>query len=179
MKPGDTVVDATVGNGHDLLFLAKTALNPSEGTIYGFDIQKEALEHSQARIESELPALRERVHLFLQSHEAFPEFFSELEIKLFVYNLGYLPGANKETTTLLESTLKSVEHACKLVMPGGAISITCYPGHPQGAIEEEALLEFAKGLDKAEWSACHQRWLNRERSPSLLLLQKNSVLNGV
>lgn len=165
-----------MGNGHDLIFLAKAVLTPTEGSVYGFDIQEQALDKTKKKLESELPALQERVHLLLQSHETFPDFFSEIGIKLFVYNLGYLPGACKETTTILTTTLKSIRQACDLVAPGGVISITCYPGHPEGALEEQALLEFAEKLDKATWSACHHRWMNRERAPSLLLLQKNKEI---
>ena len=40
----DIVVDATMGNGHDTLFLAKLAKK-----VYAFDIQKQALEKTQER----------------------------------------------------------------------------------------------------------------------------------
>lgn len=36
-RPGDTVVDATCGNGHDTLCLAR-AVGPS-GTVFAFDVQ--------------------------------------------------------------------------------------------------------------------------------------------
>ncbi|WP_079117300.1 methyltransferase domain-containing protein, partial [Streptococcus pneumoniae] len=41
----DVVVDATMGNGHDTLFLAKLAKQ-----VYAFDIQKQALEKTQERL---------------------------------------------------------------------------------------------------------------------------------
>lgn len=37
VRPGDCVVDATLGNGHDTLFLAKL-VGPA-GHLYGFDVQ--------------------------------------------------------------------------------------------------------------------------------------------
>ncbi|MDN6436144.1 methyltransferase domain-containing protein, partial [Lentilactobacillus parabuchneri] len=43
---GDTVVDCTVGNGHDTLFLAN--LVGTDGTVYGFDIQPQAIENTKA-----------------------------------------------------------------------------------------------------------------------------------
>lgn len=41
----DIVVDATMGNGHDTLFLAKLAKQ-----VYAFDIQEQALEKTQERL---------------------------------------------------------------------------------------------------------------------------------
>ena len=40
----DIVVDATMGNGHDTLFLSKLAKK-----VYAFDIQEQALEKTQER----------------------------------------------------------------------------------------------------------------------------------
>ena len=42
---GDIVVDGTVGNGNDTVFLAKL-VGPT-GKVYGFDIQKEAIERTK------------------------------------------------------------------------------------------------------------------------------------
>ena len=41
----DIVVDATMGNGHDTLFLAKLAKK-----VYAFDIQEQSLEKTQERL---------------------------------------------------------------------------------------------------------------------------------
>jgi len=38
VEEGDTVVDATAGNGHDTLFLAQ--LVGDSGQVYAFDVQK-------------------------------------------------------------------------------------------------------------------------------------------
>ena len=45
VQPGDTVVDATMGNGHDTLFLAEQV--GAEGRVYAFDIQESALESTR------------------------------------------------------------------------------------------------------------------------------------
>jgi len=42
---GDTVVDATLGNGHDALFLAR--LVGDQGEVIGFDIQADAVESAR------------------------------------------------------------------------------------------------------------------------------------
>ena len=45
MTKDDIVVDATMGNGHDTLFLAKLAKQ-----VYAFDIQEQALGKTQERL---------------------------------------------------------------------------------------------------------------------------------
>jgi len=44
LKPGATAVDATVGNGHDTLFLARIV--GANGRVYGFEIQEKALHNT-------------------------------------------------------------------------------------------------------------------------------------
>ena len=40
-QEGDTVIDATVGNGHDTIILAH--LVGDQGKVFGFDIQEQAI----------------------------------------------------------------------------------------------------------------------------------------
>lgn len=166
VQPGDILIDATCGNGHDTLFLAH--LSPR--LLYGFDIQPEALETTQKRLEGLLS--QDQLRLIQGCHSQFPKEIQPGSVRLLVYNLGYLPGGNKAITTRTRSTLESLQQSLTLLMFGGLISLTCYPGHDEGAREEAALVDFITQLDKEVWSATHQRWLNRRYSPSLLLLQK-------
>lgn len=165
IQPTDTIIDATCGNGHDTLFL--TSLNPHK--IYACDIQEQAI----AATKEKLGDKQNNITFILACHSTFPEEIEKSSVRLIVYNLGYLPGGDKELTTQLETTLQSIKSACDLIAPGGAISITCYPGHPEGAMEEEKLLEECSRLDSKTWNCCHHRWLNRSKSPSLLLLQRS------
>lgn len=48
VKEGDYAVDATLGNGHDTCFLAEIV--GDNGKVFGFDIQKEAIESSTIRL---------------------------------------------------------------------------------------------------------------------------------
>jgi len=164
VRQGDVVIDATCGNGHDTLFLAKLGAK-----VTGMDIQSDAIETTKKLLDSHGHS---SVELFLGCHSSFPDRITPGSVRLVVYNLGYLPGGDKQKTTQTETTLASVAAAMKLLMPGGAVSITCYPGHPEGSVEEDALLAFAAALLPQEWSCCHHRWLNRLNSPSLLILQK-------
>ena len=65
--PGDAVVDATAGNGHDTVFLARLA-GPS-GQVHAFDVQEEAIRATRERLEKE-GLLTPSVRLHLASHDA-------------------------------------------------------------------------------------------------------------
>lgn len=166
VAPGDTVIDATVGNGYDTFFL--TQLLKGQGRLIGYDIQPQALAQTQKRLASlPEPSWGDIVELRLKSHAL----FSEANVKLIVYNLGYLPGANKTITTQTASTLSSIQCALSSLSTKGAISITCYPGHSEGALEQAAIVEFLKMLPKDQWDVCHHVWLNRPLSPTWIWLQ--------
>jgi SAM-dependent methyltransferase len=171
VKDGDIVIDATCGNGWDSLILAK--LNPK--ILYSIDLQEQAIEKAQVRLSAHLSAQAyEKVQWIHGSHVRFPEEILPGTVKLIVYNLGYLPGGDKSITTLTETTMQSLENGKNLLACGGVISVTCYPGHSEGEREEQAATAFAKSLDPREWSCCYHQWLNRDRCPSLLLIQKIS-----
>lgn len=173
LEPGDCAIDATCGNGHDSLYVGGRCLTKDAGALYLIDLQESALENTYMRLAAELdPALLERVTFLKQCHSTFPASIKPESVKLIVYNLGYLPGGDKGKTTQVNSTLESLKSALLLIVKGGAISITCYPGHEEGAVEEENALAFCANLDPKVWSCCHHRWINRHRAPSLLLIQR-------
>lgn len=174
LKIGDSVVDATCGNGKDTLKLCQLVLSDHCGWVFGLDIQEKALQSTRLYLKKFLtPSEQLRVDLFHCSHSEFPLAIQRANIQLIVYNLGYLPGGDKSLTTLKGSTLESVRKGLSLISPTGALSITCYPGHPQGKEEEDALIDFTKDLDGSLWRVVHHRSLNRPSSPSLLFIQKN------
>lgn len=163
VEPSDTVIDATLGNGKDALFLA-----PLCKTLIGIDIQQAAIASSKTILPFD------NIQFILGSHAEFPGFIVPGSVKLIVYNLGYLPRGDKSVVTKTETTLQSLKNAQDLVMPGGMISITCYSGHEEGAKEEAAVLAFASSLNPEEWCTSQHRWLNRSRCPSLVLLAKGT-----
>lgn len=172
-KRGSSVVDATAGNGKDALFLGELVLSETEGELFCIDIQEEALRQTKRRLEETLSKEQlKRVYLINQSHAHFPE--EVQNISLFVYNLGYLPGGDKEVVSEVKTTLESVECALSRLKTGGALSITCYPGHAEGAREEEALLEFFCTLNQRKFQVSFTRWVNRNSSPSHFLVQKEN-----
>ena len=172
LNDGDAVIDATCGNGKDSLALANILKNKKDTILFCLDIQKKAIENTEELLSKEVPDFLPSVKFILGSHENLPK--ANLgQIKLIVYNLGYLPGADKDLTTTSSSTLKSIENALNCICDGGVISITCYPGHLEGKKEQEVLLPFLSSLDPKIWSFTFSTWNNRNASPSLLLIQKS------
>jgi hypothetical protein len=146
--------------------------------VIAIDIQQEAIGRTRKLLEESLPAdILPRVHLYNQSHGDFPQMATQKPVKLIVYNLGYLPRGDKGLTTMTQTTLESVEKALSLLHPGGALSITCYPGHVEGAAEEKALLAMAATLSPAIWNVCYHSFPNRVQAPTLILIQKNREKN--
>ena len=174
LQIGDVVIDATCGNGHDTLFISQLILNDKHvGKLIAIDTQEEAIKSTQQRLQEKLASdLLQDISFYQQCHSIFPETILKNSVKLIVYNLGYLPGSDKTHTTLNTSTCTSVEHALTLICRGGAISITCYPGHKAGQIEEEALLKLIEKLPSKEWRCCYHRWINRQDAPSLIWIER-------
>lgn len=174
---GDIIIDATMGNGKDTLVIGQILSSLGGGTLFSLDIQEKALENTQALLQEHLPNYSSFVHLLLSCHTAFPKEIKTGSVKLIVYNLGYLPGANKTLTTMTPTTMISVEKAIELLCPGGVMSLTCYPGHPEGACELQALQSMLSLLDKKLYCVTHHYWMNRSQSPSLILVQKMCTSN--
>jgi len=174
VKPGDLAVDATCGNGSDTIFLAELVLKGTQGSVIAIDIQNKAIENTKARLLQELtPITIPQIEFICNCHSQLANILGKRKPKLIVYNLGYLPGYDKSIKTTQETTLQSIQAGLECLDEHGAISITCYPGHAEGAVEEETLINFSKQLDPRKWRTLFCRFTNRTLAPSLILIQKN------
>ena len=145
LEPGALAIDATVGNGHDTLFLA-TRVAPS-GRVAGFDIQPQALQTTRTRLEQ--AGLAERVTLFPCGHQfMFDRVPADWHgrVSAVMFNLGYLPGSDKIVSTLPTTTLPALDQALLLLRAGGLLSLLVYRGHPGGATEANAVLGWLDQL---------------------------------
>ena len=97
---GGTYIDATMGNGHDTLFLCRLA--GKEGQVLAFDIQKQALESTRALLKSE--GMEQKARLILDSHENMAEYADEASVDGICFNFGYLPGSDHSLATKPESS---------------------------------------------------------------------------
>lgn len=169
IREGDRVIDATMGNGKDTLFLCE--LVGETGHVYAFDVQAEAVERTNERVKE--AGYDGRATLLLAGHEAMAEHVKE-PVQAVMFNLGWLPGAEHIVTTKTETTLAAVRAACGLIAPGGIVTVCVYPGHEEGTRELSALLEYAASLDVRRFNVAHHRFLNASlQTPQLILIQKN------
>mmetsp|Transcript_27735 Transcript_27735/g.69691 ORF Transcript_27735/g.69691 Transcript_27735/m.69691 type:complete len:131 (-) Transcript_27735:199-591(-) len=119
---------------------------------------------------------RPRLHLIKGCHSTMSTHVPEA--KLVCFNLGYLPSADKSVTTQTASTLEAIKSARQLVVPGGAISILCYTGHPGGMDEYTAVVELIEGFPTQDWIVTEHRMVNRPSAPILQLLWKKNKWEG-
>ena len=156
----DIVVDATMGNGHDTLFLAKLAKQ-----VYAFDIQEQALEKTSQRLQE---AGLTNAELILQGHETVDQFVKE--VKAAIFNLGYLPSADKSIITQPQTTLEALDKLCHMLVKGGRIAIMIYYGHEGGDIERDAVMDYVSQLPQQEYTATIYRTLNQINNPPFLVM---------
>ncbi|MEH7181332.1 tRNA (mnm(5)s(2)U34)-methyltransferase [Neobacillus vireti] len=165
---GDVAVDATVGNGHDTLFIANL-VGPS-GKVYGFDVQEDAIRTSTERLQQH--GIKERVTIFHAGHEVLSELIPvehHGKITAAIFNLGYLPGSDKSIVTKPETTISSIEQLLTIMAPEGIIILVIYHGHEEGAIEREALLRYCKEIDQKRAHVLQYRFMNQQNNPPFIV----------
>lgn len=168
IQPGDMVVDATVGNGHDTVFLAK--LIGENGYVFGFDVQKEAINHTYERLCAE--NLVQRVTLFQEGHEkasiALPKDVHG-KLKGVIFNLGYLPKGNKNIITKAETTISALEQFINIMATGGLIVLVVYHGHQGGKEEKEHILQYVSNLNQKKFHVLKYSFLNQINYPPFVI----------
>ena len=171
LSEGDVAIDATLGNGHDALFLARCV--GAAGRVYGFDVQQVAIDATRERLQQ--AGVLERVTLFLAGHERMEALLTPDvgNIRAVMFNLGYLPHSDKSIITRPETTLPALEAAFRLLAPGGMITIVLYTGHPGGREECDRILSWAKTLPPSQGKVLWYQFVNpRTPPPSLMAIQK-------
>ena len=142
IKPGDIVVDATVGNGFDTHFLAQQV--KETGRVFGFDLQEQAIQSTQKRLTE---AGLQNVVLVQQSHAEVQRYVVQ-PVTAAMFNLGYLPRSDHSIVTCAETTLPALDQIIKKLVNGGMITILAYRGHdggPEEAYAVECWLQNQRG----------------------------------
>ncbi|WP_432774194.1 class I SAM-dependent methyltransferase [Brevibacillus gelatini] len=169
VQPGETVIDATMGNGNDTLFLAQ--LVSETGHVIAFDIQPQAIAKTKERLERE--GLLDRVELKLASHEEIESL--DVQAAAIMFNLGYLPGGNKEITTQAASTIRAIESGLRVLRPGGIMTVMIYWGHAAGEVEKEAVEAFCQELSQMEFLVLKYQYINQQnQAPFLLAIERRA-----
>jgi tRNA A58 N-methylase Trm61 len=167
---GETVIDATMGNGNDTLFLAQ--LVGETGRVIAYDIQPLAMEKTRQRLERE--GVLQRVQLQLASHEEMANL--DVSAGAIMFNLGYLPGGDKEITTQAASTVRAIEAGLKILRPGGIMTVMIYWGHPAGQVEKEAVEAYCQTLSQLDYLVLKYQYINQQnQAPFLLAIERRPV----
>ena len=153
LTPGCVAIDATCGNGLDCLFLARK-VGPT-GRVLAFDIQSRALENTRECLDK--AGCSDRVRFFQRCHSRIAEGMEQGTVAAVMFNLGYLPGGDKQIITRAETTITALESALLLLKPNGVMTVVAYPGHPGGGEEAKRVRDWAGNLDRSLWdSVCYE-----------------------
>ena len=127
---------------------------------------------------AETPAVLPAVTLIEESHANLAHYVSE-PIGLIVFNLGYLPGGDKERATQAETTLASLQAALDKLTVGGLLSVTMYWGHEAGKTERAAVLRWAAALDRSTYHCVHTDMCNQPNCPPEILFVTRKNRGGL
>lgn len=154
-------VDATMGNGNDTAFLADLSKK-----VYAFDIQEQAVQKTSGHL-AQLGL--DNAELILAGHEKVSDYVSE-PIRAAIFNLGYLPSADKSVITKPETTLVAIQKILAQLEVGGRLAIMIYYGHEGGAMEKDAVLNYVQELDQTVFTAMLYQPLNQVNTPPFLVM---------
>lgn len=154
-------VDATMGNGHDTVFLARLAKK-----VYAFDVQEQALTKTQERL-AQLSL--DNAELILDGHEKVDRYVKET-IRAAIFNLGYLPSADKTIITKPDTTVTAISKILERLEVGGRLALMIYYGHEGGDIEKDAVLNCIENLPQEEFATMLYRPLNQINTPPFLIM---------
>ncbi|MDD2370743.1 MAG: class I SAM-dependent methyltransferase [Firmicutes bacterium] len=158
-KINQIFIDGTCGNGHDTIFLT------SLGYVYSFDIQYKAIEIAKGYN-------LKNVSYINDCHSKIGEYIKE-NIDGAIFNLGYLPGGDKQITTKKETTLLAIMTVLELLKSDGVLCIIVYPGHKDGKDEESSLLNYLSELNQKEFNVMVIDFLNRiNNSPYPIIIER-------
>lgn len=164
VRNGDTVVDATCGNGNDTVFLAR--LVGEEGKVYSFDIQERAITNTKKKLED--CNLSDRAVIIKDGHQNMDRYIAG-NVKAVMFNLGYLPGGEHSEGTKAQTTIEAIEKSMNLITVGGIISIVVYYGGDSGFDEKERVLEFLHNLDQKKYVVMMTDFINQANCPPILI----------
>lgn len=166
IQPGDLCIDATMGNGHDTLYLSQ--LTGVHGKVIAFDIQEAALRSTRQRLEKH-HAL-ENVSLVLDSHSHMERYAQPNTISCIVFNFGYLPSGDHSIATRSETSIPAIEQGLQLLKKDGLMTLCIYSGQDSGFQERDALLSYLKTLDPRKYLVILTSYFNRPNHPPIPVL---------
>ena len=183
VNTGDFAVDCTMGNGNDTLSLAMMAglegENPAGGLVYAMDVQDTALEKTAALLKDNGISVSEAggIRLIKDSHENLAQYIAQAgrQPSAIVFNLGFMPGQNKEILTCVDSTLKALKAALECIKEDGIVAVSTYRGHSEGMEEHKILEEYLTGLPSKRYHVAYFNMINQKKTaPAAFFITKKS-----
>ncbi|ETS93567.1 putative rRNA methylase [Veillonella sp. AS16] len=146
MTNAKVVVDATCGNGHDLLYLAERAQKGCH--LYGIDIQMQAINTSKELLRSNGIAQDVSLTFIHRSHDkALSEDIKDNNIDLMIFNLGYLPGSNHQIITEPHHTINAIQEGAGKIRQLRSYYGCCLSGNGRGVSRKRILAIVFKKLE--------------------------------
>ncbi len=164
LQDDDIVIDATCGNGHDTAFLASKVIR---GRVFAFDLSPLAVSRTTELMVAQ--GLSERVVIHQDNFRNIPEYIDN-GVAAVMFNLGYLPGADRETATLAADSVAAILLAAPLLKLGGVMTVVCYPGNPRGMEETIQVRNALAILDQKEYEVVEMSFINGINDPPILIL---------
>lgn len=159
----DICIDATLGNGHDTLYLAKKAKH-----VYGFDIQEDAINRSRTLLNDNNI---DNITLIHDGHQNLDQYLDE-PINLGIFNLGYLPNGDKSITTTFDTTMIAINKVLDKLVVGGVCIVVVYTGHEAGKIESERILKHTANLNRYQYNVLKYDFINKLNPPYVIAIEK-------
>ena len=159
LKEGDVAVDATAGRGYDTAFLCSQV--GASGSVYAFDIQREAVESTRRLLEER--GLKAEV--IEDSHANMGRYLAPESADAIVFNLGYLPKGDHRIFTRFESTRAAIESGLDILKKGGLMAICVYYGGDSGYEERDALMPYLATLDDGKYQVITVSFSNWKKDP--------------
>lgn len=156
-------IDATMGNGHDTLFLCQMA--GEKGKVMAFDIQDQALKATDQLLRKN--QMRERASLYLESHANMDRYAQAQSADGIFFNFGYLPGGDHALATRPDTSVEAVKKGLEILKKGGVMALCIYSGGDTGYEEKEKILEYLKTLDEKRYLVIVNSFYNRKKDPPL------------
>ena len=157
------VVDATAGNGHDVLFLCQQT--QPDCRVWAYDIQTAAIAVSTALLNRH--GFGAKARLVHSSHANIAAYIRE-PVDVAIFNLGYLPGQDHAVTTEPEALAEALAGLRTLLASGGRIAIVAYPGHEPGRREVEFLEAYLSAWPQQSFTIGRLSFINQKNDPAIL-----------
>lgn len=167
VNKGETVIDATCGNGYDTVFLSNIV--GEKGHVFGFDIQEQAIQHTRENL-----ALHKITNttVIKDSHSNAIHHLTVDQLTSLgaaIFNLGYLPGSDKGIVTKSETTILAIEGILTHLKENGIVVLVVYHGHEGGSIEKRNIMEYVQQLDQKLYSVLYYGFVNQKNTPPFII----------